>query len=314
MPNRNLVTLVVALVMALGATLLVHNWLTTRTKAPTGRVVVAARALPFGAELTADNLTEVAWPADSVPQGAFRSERALLKGGGRFVLSPIAQNEPILTAKITMPGQPASLSNLLKGDMRAVTVGVDVVRGVGGFVLPGDRVDVVLIRRHTQDQKSYADVVVQDVKVLAVDQKANERPGGKAAIVARAVTLAASAENAQKILLASNIGKLALTLRQAGRKGREALRRISERDLISPDDPPPQPEPKTSAVAPKPVVRTVTVVVLRGTRAQEYTVPVESPVTDGPCQLPQSQGVVSSSEFQIRGPKGDRPWPAATPS
>jgi pilus assembly protein CpaB len=267
MRSRSVVVLFVALVMAGLAALLTHNWLQARPVAST--VVVASASLGFGTELTNDNLALIDWPAGQLPQGAFATKQALLKDGSRYVLTSVERNEPILVSKVTGAGQRGSLSALLDDGMRAVTLRVDDVRGVAGFVLPGDRVDVVLIRTAgASEDKSYAEVIVQNVKVLAVDQKANERPD-KNNVVAKAVTLAVNSDDAQKILLATNIGKLSLTLRQAGVKGQEALRRITERDLSTAK---PQPAATAAAPAPAPVSRDATVVIIHGLKSQEYSV------------------------------------------
>ena len=150
----------------------------------------------------------------------FASKTELFKDGRRVVLNAIDKSELVLRTKVTAPGQRASLSVLLEEGMRAVTVRVDDVRGVAGFILPGDRVDVVLLRTETQkgETENSADVLIQYVKVLAIDQLANERQDQPAiATVAKAVTLQVSPAQAQKILLAGNIGKLSLVLRQPAR-------------------------------------------------------------------------------------------------
>src|SRR5947199_2875918 len=142
------------------------------------------------------------------------------------------QNELLLRTKITGPGQRASLSALLDEGKRAVTVRVDEVRGVAGFVLPGDRVDVVLIRTiraPSGSSENVSDVLLQHVKVLAVDQLANEQQ--EKPTVARAVTLEVDTHQAQKILLATDVGKLALILRQAGEGDAAMSKRVTERDL-----------------------------------------------------------------------------------
>src|SRR5436309_2951169 len=114
----------------------------------------------------------------------------LFKDGRRVVLAPMQRNELVLKTKVTGPGQRASLSALLDQGKRAVTVRVDDVRGVAGFVLPGDRVDVVLIRNvagPSGSAENISDVLLQHVKVLAVDQLVNERQ--ETPTIAKAVTL-----------------------------------------------------------------------------------------------------------------------------
>jgi pilus assembly protein CpaB len=162
---------------------------------------------------------------------------------------------------------------------RAVTVRVDDVRGVAGFVLPGDFVDVVLIGEDPASQReNYSDILLHHVRVLAIDQVASERQ--EQPTVAKAVTVEVTPEQAQKILLANNIGKLSLILRQPGDVNAEAAPRVTERDLgrdrprrVSAPPPPAAvaPPPPPAVVAPaRP--STVTVSIVRGTKREEYNV------------------------------------------
>jgi pilus assembly protein CpaB len=192
------------------------------------RIVVAAQPLAFGTALSAENIVEIPWSSSVVPEGAFTSAADLLKEGRRVVLIPMEKNEPVLAPRITGSGQRASLSALIAPGMRAVTLRVDDVRGVAGFVLPGDHVDVVLTRREN-NEKAYTDVLLQNAKVLAVDQLANERQEG--ANVAKAVTVEVSTEQAQKVVLASGVGSLSLVLRQAGGADPSSAQRVSTSDL-----------------------------------------------------------------------------------
>lgn len=235
MRRGNFIVLFIALVMGGSAALLARNWIAAQANStPTARletIVVASSQLGFGTVLGRDNVKEIPWPA-GLPEGAFATRDELLKDGKRAALAPIARDEPILKSKVTGPDQRASLSALLEDGKRAVTVRVDDVRGVAGFVLPGDRVDVVLIRQVTQAKgpsENISDVLMQHVKVLAVDQVVNERQ--EKPTVAKAVTLEVSTDQAQKILLATNIGKLSLILRQAGETNPASARRITESDL-----------------------------------------------------------------------------------
>jgi len=138
-----------------------------KAPAPERTIVVANRPLRFGDELNATALREQSWPADALPAGAF-GKIADLTAEKRIVLMPIDVNEAVLASKITGPGQRATLSAVLGPGMKAVTVRVNDVQGVAGFVLPGDRVDVLLTR---QGEKNFAatDVVVEDVPVLAIE-------------------------------------------------------------------------------------------------------------------------------------------------
>src|SRR5262245_9940756 len=251
-PN-NAIILLLAIAMGGIAALLAHNWLQSRARASTvgvssRTIVVAAQPLGFGAVLSSENLIEIPWAAQALPEGAFVSKGDLLKDGRRVVLSALDRNEPILRSKLTQPGQRASLSALLEPGKRAVTVRVDDVRGVAGFVLPGDFVDVVLIGEDPAlKREGYSEILLQHVKVLAIDQLASERQ--EQATVAKAVTVEVTPEQAQKILLATNVGKLSLVLRQPGDDNAASDSRVTERDLSRTR----RPEPVKVAPPPAPV-------------------------------------------------------------
>lgn len=278
------------LALALGglAAMTARTYLNGRAMAPTpaGKVVVVAtQPLAFGAQLTADNVAEIAWPNDSAIDGAFLSKEELLKDGKRLVLAPIQRNEPILTTKITGPGQRATLSTMIEQGMRAVAVRVDEVRGVAGFVLPGDRVDVVLTRDETgaiKDQ-GFADILLQNVKVLAVDQVIGDQQDKPT--VARAVTLELSSPQAQKIILAQGVGRLSLMLRQAGEGLEEDVRRITVGDLgkseilapppVAPAEPAPRVTSARAPVQPRDV-NVIVNVVRNGAKREQYSVTSEA--------------------------------------
>src|SRR5262249_9474324 len=154
------------------------------------------------------------------------------------------------------------LSALLDEGKRAVTVRVDDVREVAGFILPGDRVDVVLIRSVTGENVS--EVLLQHTKVLAVDQLANERQENPT--VVKAVTLELDTDQAQKVILATNVGKLSLILRQAGEGNPVPTQRVTERDL-SKQEPESVPTPLAA-----PVRNSATVNIIRNMRREDYSV------------------------------------------
>src|SRR5262249_12470990 len=120
-------------------------------------------------------LREVSWPEEATPAGTSPSIQQLTAGGKRIVLASIEPNEPVLASKITGPGQRATLSAVIAAGMRAVTIRVNDVDGVAGFVLPGDHVDVLLTQHPDKDKRTgNTDVVLQNTKVLAVDQLADD--------------------------------------------------------------------------------------------------------------------------------------------
>jgi pilus assembly protein CpaB len=231
----------------------------------TSTIVVAAKPLRFGTELASGSLKEVPWPEGAAPAGAFVKIADLLNGGGRrVVLTAIEANEPVLSSKITGPGQRATLSAALHDGMRAVTIRVNDVEGVAGFVLPGDRVDVALTRQSDKNAAS-TDVVLQNTRVLAIDQTADDRTD-KPSIV-KAVTLEVDTAAAQKLALASSVGTLSLMLRKAGEAASEPTRRISLSDLLHSEEAKAVPEVKS---------KFTTIKVHRPAKMDDYSVPAES--------------------------------------
>lgn len=190
-----------------------------------GTIVVAREPLRYGTPVTADVLTEIPWPKKSLPEGSFAKVSDLTGEAGRIVLSAVEPNEPVLLAKLSGPDGRASLSNRLKPGMQAVTIRTDEVAGVGGFITPGDRVDVVLTRSSdaaapgaNPDEASkvlpgadmVSETIISAVKVLTVGQGADERETSPR--LANSVTLEVSPVDARKIALARNIGQLSLSL------------------------------------------------------------------------------------------------------
>ena len=229
------------------------------TQVASQTVVVAKQPLRFGTELNASMLQEAPWPSDSLPAGAFAKISDVMSGGRRVVLAAIEANEPVLALKITGAGQRATLSALVKPGMKAVTIRVNDVEGVGGFVLPGDHVDIVLTRQ-LEKGSATTQVVLQNTRVLAVDQVADDRAAK--ATVAKSVTLEVDTVDAQKLWLSSSVGSLSLLLRKAGETAETKTRKVTLNDLGTN-------EPAGDKGA------TTTVVVTRASAKQDYTVPVE---------------------------------------
>lgn len=242
---NSLFLLAVAALMGLGAALLATNWLEQQRgiRQPTAlapepklrKVVVASQPLRFGMELTGVNLKEVEWPTGAVPDGSFSTLTELTKPGERRVaLAAIERDEPVLSWKVTGPGQRGSLSAVISGGKQAITIRVNDVSGAAGFVLPGDRVDVLLTR--TEDKTGFTDVLLQNVRALAIDQLADERTEKPS--VAKAVTLEVTTMEAQKLVLAQTVGQLSLALRPAGATAAFATRRVGVSDLAEQETPP----------------------------------------------------------------------------
>jgi pilus assembly protein CpaB len=234
-----------------------------RKPVSTQTIVVAAKPLRFGQELTPAQLREMEWPADALPSGAVAKISELLAEGRRVALTAIEPNEPVLANKITGPGQRATLSAMLRDGLKAVTVRVNDVEGVGGFVLPGDRVDVSMTRQIDKNNAT-SEIVLQNARVLAIDQIADERTDKPS--VVKAVTLEVDVIGAQKLQLSASVGTLSLMLRKAGEANSEYTRRITLSDLGTATTPVAQ-ERKGANVT--------TVTVSRASVRQEYSVPIE---------------------------------------
>jgi pilus assembly protein CpaB len=229
----------------------------------TSTIVVASKPLRFGNELSAAQLREAPWPEASLPSGSFSKIADVLNGGKRVALTAIEPNEPVLNSKITGPGQRATLSAMLRDGLKAATIRVNDIDGVGGFVLPGDHVDVSLTRQVDKTNAS-TEVVLQNVRVLAIDQLADERLDKPS--VVKAVTLEVDVVGAQKLSLAASVGSLTLMLRKAGEANNQYTRKITLDDLGA---------PTTPAPAVKGPATLVTVGVRRASTREEYSVPIE---------------------------------------
>ena len=190
MRGNTLVTLVIAVVFGAIAVFLANIWLKAQAPGPvvqviqpsnveTSTIVVAGRDMKFGEPLNEEVLREIPWPKTAVPDGAFAKIDDVIKDGRRVVLTSISPNEPILKWKISGPGARASLSALVNDGMRAVTVRVNDSSGVAGFILPGDRVDVLYTR---DEDDSTIDILLQNVRILAIDQIADEKKADPIAV------------------------------------------------------------------------------------------------------------------------------------
>ena len=183
-------------------------------------VVVAKAPLKFGDRLDAGKIEILNLPSNAVPEGAFATVAQVLAqdhGGPPVTLTPIAAREPLLPAKLSGPGARPSLAVEIAEGMRAYTIKVSDVTGVGGHALPGDHVDVVLMRDLTPQgaiRTFVSEVVLQNVRVLGVDLNADQAANKPA--TPSTATLEVSVPDAQKLSVAADLGKLSLALRKTG--------------------------------------------------------------------------------------------------
>ncbi|MBS3927130.1 MAG: Flp pilus assembly protein CpaB [Sphingomonadales bacterium] len=204
------------------------------------RVVVASQDLAFGTPVSSQNVRLVNWPANSVPSGAFTSIEEATKA--RVALRPIISGEPILASKVSGANGRATLSANLPVGQLAFSVPISEITGAGGFIRPGDVVDVLVTRKipgeGAQDTDKMTDVVLESVPVLGIDQVSDENKTDPA--VGKTATLQVDTYGAQKLALAGQLGVLTLALRNVadtttGSRGTVIGRDISASRYFIPD-------------------------------------------------------------------------------
>jgi pilus assembly protein CpaB len=178
---------------------------------PTKPVVVAAADLDLGADLTRDDLKVIEWPANAAPAGAFADPKELT---GRGLIMPVIQNEPILANKLASKDAGAGLPPAIPPGLRAVSVRVNEVIGVAGYVLPGTRVDVLaVVNPSDRHDEVTSKVILTNVQVLAAGTKIERDERNNKPMAVSVVTLLVAPEESERLTLASTEGKIQLALR-----------------------------------------------------------------------------------------------------
>ncbi len=172
-------------------------------------VVVAARDLDLGQVVTEDDVRLVDWPSDAVPEGYARSLNEVV---GRGLIAELRTNEPVLNSKLAGAAEGAGLPPLIPTGMRALSVRVDEVVGVAGFVTPQTRVDVILTIQPNGSAEPRSKVILQNVRALAAGQEIRRDEDGKPMTVT-VVTVLVTPEDAEKLVLASTQGRIQMALR-----------------------------------------------------------------------------------------------------
>ena len=217
--HRTLIVLAVAVatagVAAFGVYQAIQRMPARQVEMATVPVVVATRGLGLGTRLTTDDLKVVAWPATTPVTGAVADPATLIDRG---VIAPIAQNEPVTTTRVAGPEAGAGLPPIIPAGMRAISVRVNEVIGVAGFVLPGTRVDVLVAVNDDGDegtrQEPMARTVVSNLQVLTAGTRYDQEEAKDGqAIRSTVVTLAVLPADGERIALASAEGQLSLVLR-----------------------------------------------------------------------------------------------------
>jgi pilus assembly protein CpaB len=216
--RQSVIALGVGVLLGILAVYLANVFLTNNEEraeqamAGTTRVAVAAVPLDYGVPLTAEMVRFVNYPSTSLPAGTYSKIEDLLPADKqRVALRPMQVNEPILASKISGEGS-VSIAALLPDGKRAAAVRVNDVSGVAGFIQPNDAVDVLVTR--TVAGREVTDVLLQDTRVIAMDQNAKNADGTPN--LARTATLEVEPLDAQKLALGQQVGSLSLVLRKAG--------------------------------------------------------------------------------------------------
>src|SRR5258705_965658 len=199
------------------------------------RVVVARVAIPVGTKLVAEQLMVVQFSKESAPDGAFESPEKLV---GRVAVTNLAVRDPIIETRLAPEGTAGGLSAIIPEGYRAMTVKVDDVVGISGFIMPGTLVDVVVVI-DPQDAANQAGpiskIVLQNIKGLANGQNIDKPENQRDANSVKAVTLLVLPEQAEKLALATSEGKLQLVMRNSIDQGDEQTKGINKRALLNGD-------------------------------------------------------------------------------
>ena len=185
-------------------------------KAPTVAILVAKQSMPVGARLNADVLEWKGWPEDALVEGLIRQDErpeAIAELDGSVVRLPMFIGEPVRGEKI-VDSSARVMSALLPAGKRAIATEISVATGAGGFILPNDRVDVIMVRRAMGSEGFLTEVILSNIRVLAIDQRIEESPDGNRTAVGSTATLELSPEQARIIAVAQQMAdRLTLSLR-----------------------------------------------------------------------------------------------------
>jgi pilus assembly protein CpaB len=215
MRNRIFAVLAIAILagggLAYGTYNLVNNQPVQTAKVATQPVVVAAADLQLGSELKKEDLTVVNFPAGQAPEGTFSQPADLV---GRGLIVPLVKNEPVLPAKLASKEAGSGLPPVIPEGMRAVSVRVNEVIGVAGYVLPGTRVDVITTATPTMSQvDTTSKLILSNVQVLTAGTRMEQDQEKGKPVQVTVVTLLVNPEQSERLALASTEGKIQLALR-----------------------------------------------------------------------------------------------------
>lgn len=216
-------------------------------------IVVAKVEIPLGAKVTAEHLALAPIPNGSAPEGSFRKVEEVV---GRVVITPIGVREPLTNMKLAPEGVGAGLTAVIPEGYRAMTIKVDDVVGVSGFVMPGSYVDIVAVivpLGQSAASGPISKIVLQNIKVLASGARIDQPSDQRQPTDAKAVTVQVTPKQAEKLVLAANEGKLQLVMRNYGDQEDAATTGTNKASLLGGEPPIPDPGPtSTKSVESKP--------------------------------------------------------------
>lgn len=278
--NRTRLLLIGFVALALGAVVsfAVYRALQTRSgadAAPGVEVVVAANDIPVGAKVGESDVKLVRFPAADLPSNVFHLKTSVV---GRGAVLPIARGEFFLPNKLAGENAGSGMQSLIPPGMRAVSVRVNEVIGVAGFVVPGTRVDVLLTGNPSGASDQQTTTVLENVAVIATGQKLERNTAGEP-LLTPVITLLVSPDDAQKLTLATTQGKIQLALRNPLDTKQQELASVGANALykgVPMPAPPAALRPKSTAkhvtkTAAPPPPAVYSVEVIKGTKREEVT-------------------------------------------
>jgi pilus assembly protein CpaB len=226
-----------------GSAYMAHDYMETRTARATAEqspdlvpVMIAAQDIPFGESIGAEMLRVRPWPREALPEGAFSNPEDLIPTNGqdpRRARASIFQGQPIIASHVSEFGEKVTIVNTLSPNGRAVAITVSAQTAAGGFVTPGDYVDIVLTRGGGEDLRAVT--ILQNIRVIAVDQDANEH--SDAPRTSRTVTVDVTPQQGQALAIAQSAGRLSLMLRDFNADADEPLRTLRLSDVLLEETP-----------------------------------------------------------------------------
>lgn len=227
-----LIAFSVAVLLGLGAVVMANRWLENngseklvvqKAEVPMSTVVTANQPLDIGTLLSSENLTLVDWPKGNTPVGAYQ---AIEDVEGRIIVNKMVAGMPIVSSSLAAPGSGVGLVAVIKPGKRAMSIRVDEVIGVGGFILPNTFVDVISVKKVSGQKQRKVKTILEKIEVLAIAQETYTEEG-KAKIV-RTVTLELEPKQAEKLALETNEGEIHLVLRNPLDDVKPEIKKVAE--------------------------------------------------------------------------------------